>query len=154
MVPASSVLRNSELVGETVAGGNWALSDSVDSVKFKGLVLSSAVEVKGCTVVLQMVLHSDFKPISPAGFDVRTRILLVESLTAAASTHTICIDGVIGCVEMILTLLDGIALIGWRWQHERLTVYLSNNTGRPVEVNIREDVIDASCSILRVDGSL
>lgn len=57
--------------------------------------------MNGCTVVLEMVVDSDFDQVAPASLDPRAGILAIEDL-AKWIVDTITVDGLISDIEVIL----------------------------------------------------
>ena len=102
VIPACAVLRDAEFVGEAVTRSDWTLRDTVNTVILESFVLTSAVEMDGCSVVSQVILDGDLDPIAPASFDVGTWVHFVEGLASSGSGDAIGIDGVVGDIEMIL----------------------------------------------------
>lgn len=95
MVPTGTVLRDPELVGETISWSNRALCNAIDAVCLRVLVLTSTVEVGRGSIVSHTVVDSDFQPVSPAGFYSGARIFSVVGLAPTRAGNPVGIDGMI-----------------------------------------------------------
>ena len=78
MVPGTAVLRCIEAVCEAVSRGDRTLSDSVHTIHMHGFVLSDAMPMNARPVPFHIVDHLDMNSITPASFDPRPRIGVVE----------------------------------------------------------------------------
>lgn len=67
--------------------------------------------MNGCTVVLEMVVDSDFDQVAPAGLDPRAGILAIEDL-AKWIIDTVAVDGLISDIEVILVSVRKVQVKG------------------------------------------
>lgn len=111
MVPGSPVLSDPELVGERIAWSYGALSDGIYSIMFKGIELTGTMHMNSCTVVSQMVLNSDFHPITPAGFEQWSRVLVIVNFPTRWAVNAISIDIFVCDIEMVLRNQSGSSFI-------------------------------------------
>ena len=104
MIPGSAVLSCSEFIREAIAWSDSALGNSVDTIILESIEHADSVPVNGGAVVFEVIFDCDLQPVSPAGFDSGSRILVVKDFAAIWSVHAITIDVFVSHVEMVLSI--------------------------------------------------
>lgn len=102
VIPGSTVLGDSELVGKAVSRSDGALSDSIDTIVLEGVEHADAMPMQSSTIVLEMVLDGDFECVTPAGFDLGAWVLPIDDFAAIWPVHAIGVDVLVGDVQMVL----------------------------------------------------
>lgn len=102
VIPGSAILRDIELICIAIAGRNSALCDRIDTIMLESIEHTNTVPMDGRAVVFQMIFNGDFDRVTPAGFNPRPGVLLVEGFAAVGSSDPIGIDVVVGNIEVIL----------------------------------------------------
>ena len=92
MIPCCAVLCDSELVGVVILGGNGTLGDGVDSIILELVEHSYSVPVNCGAIVVKVVDDLNFDGITPASFDLRTWIYIVESLATIGAIDAVTVD--------------------------------------------------------------
>ena len=88
VIPRSAILRGVENVREFLAGSNWALCDSIDSIHVTSVQLSKTVPMDGgaiawiysCAITCQCVLDRDTQFVTPTCLKSGPREAVVEQL--------------------------------------------------------------------------
>lgn len=86
-----TVLQHLKLVGERISFRNRTLCNTIHAVHLHSAELAQAMPVNCSTIGTIVVLDMNHKFVTPAGFDQRSGICLVEDLTTRL-LETVCID--------------------------------------------------------------
>lgn len=91
VIPRMPVLQNLEFVGKRVSFRNRTLRNTIHAVHLHSAELAQAMPVNCSTIGVIVVLDMNDQLITPACFDQRSWICLVEDLTTSL-VETVCID--------------------------------------------------------------
>ena len=78
VIPCCAILSGLETVCLSLTRCNRTLSDTRHAIFRIGIQLSEAVPVDASAIGLEVVVHSDFDPVTPVGLQEGTRVLAVD----------------------------------------------------------------------------
>jgi hypothetical protein len=110
MIPSGSILSGSEFVGQAVAGGNWTLCYTWNTVVFSRVQLTNTVPMNGSSIKLEVVRDMNDEVVSPVSDDGWTGNGAVESKSETrVSIWRNC--SVFNRQPVLLSLLDSIRVM-------------------------------------------